>query len=66
VTFSSDINTIVTMTGRFGVAADQWLFDGKAGWAGAEVQFSARNTAGPDSFSLDDWRNGWTAGLALE
>jgi len=54
------------MTGRFGVAADQWLFDGKAGWAGAEVQFSARNTAGPDSFSLDDWRNGWTAGLALE
>jgi outer membrane immunogenic protein len=66
VTFGSDINTIVTVTGRFGVAADQWLFYGKAGWAGAEVQFSGRNTVGPDSFSFDDWRNGWTAGLGLE
>ena len=65
-TFTTDINTIATVTGRFGVAANQWLFYGKAGWAGARVELSGRNTVGPDSFSLDDWRNGWTAGLGLE
>jgi outer membrane immunogenic protein len=66
VNFSTDVNTIVTVTGRFGVAADQWLFYGKAGWAGAQVEFSGRNTVGPDSFSFDDWRNGWTVGAGLE
>ena len=66
INFSTDVNTIATVTGRFGVAADQWLFYGKAGWAGAQVEFSGRNTVGPDSFSFDDWRNGWTVGLGLE
>jgi len=66
VRFSADLNTITTVTGRFGVASDQWLFYGKAGWAGAEVEFSGRNTATLDGFSFDDWRNGWTAGVGLE
>ena len=64
--FSTDVNTIATVTGRFGVAADQWLFYGKAGWAGAEIEFSGRNTAPLDRFSFDNWRNGWTAGIGLE
>jgi outer membrane immunogenic protein len=51
-TFSADINTIATVTGRFGVAADQWLFYCKMGWAGARVELSGRNTVGPDSFLL--------------
>ena len=56
------------MTGRFGVAADQWLFYGKAGWAGAQVEFSGHNSdpLAVDRFSFDNWRNGWTAGLGLE
>src|SRR5262245_59061423 len=66
VRFSADINTIATVTGRFGVASDQWLLYGKAGWAGAQVDFSGRNPALPDSFSFDDWRNGWTLGAGLE
>jgi outer membrane immunogenic protein len=65
-TFSADVNTIATVTGRFGVAANQWLFYGKAGWAGAEVDFSGHNTAPVDRFSFDNWRNGWTAGFGLE
>jgi outer membrane immunogenic protein len=64
--FGADIHSIATVTGRFGVASDQWLFYGKAGWASARVEFSGRDTALPDSFSFDDWRNGWTAGFGLE
>jgi outer membrane immunogenic protein len=66
VTYSTDVNTIVTVTGRLGVAVDQWLLYGKAGWAGAQVDVSGRNTALPDSFSFDDWRNGWTVGAGFE
>jgi len=64
--FSADIDTIATVTGRFGFASDQWLLYGKAGWAGAQVEFSGRNTALNDSFSFDNWRNGWTLGAGLE
>jgi outer membrane immunogenic protein len=66
VNFSADVNTIATVTGRFGVAGDQWLFYGKAGWAGAQVEFSGHDTVSLDRFSFDNWRNGWTAGLGLE
>ena len=62
----ADINTVATVTGRFGFASDQWLLYGKAGWAGAQVNFSGRNTALQDSFSFDNWRNGWTLGAGLE
>ena len=64
--FSADLQSIATLTGRFGVASDQWLFYGKAGWASARVEFSGRDTVLVDSFSFDDWRSGWTAGLGLE
>src|SRR5215468_5100029 len=66
VTYSTDVNRIATVTGRLGVAAGQWLVYAKAGWAGARVDVSERNTVGPDKFSFDDWRGGWTAGAGLE
>jgi outer membrane immunogenic protein len=65
-TYSTDINTIATVTGRLGFAANQWLFYAKAGWAGAHVDVSGHNAGGPDSFSLGEWRNGWTMGAGLE
>ena len=66
VTYNTDINTIVTVTGRLGLASDQWMLYAKAGWAGAQVDVSGRNTATPDRFSFDDWRNGWTVGGGFE
>jgi outer membrane immunogenic protein len=66
--FSADIHSIATVTGRFGVAGPQWLFYGKAGWAGAQIDLSGHNTdpLAPDRFKFDDWRNGWTLGVGLE
>jgi len=66
VKYSTDINTIFTVTGRVGVAADKWLVYAKGGYAGAQVDVSGRNAALQDSFSIDDWRNGWTVGGGLE
>jgi outer membrane immunogenic protein len=66
IRFNTDINTIVTATGRIGIVADRALFYVKGGWAGARVGISGTNTALPDSFSIDDWRNGWTVGGGVE
>ena len=66
VTYSTDINSIVTVTGRLGYAADRWLIYGKAGWANARVEISGVNTGLGDSFSVDDRRSGWTVGAGLE
>ena len=66
VTYNTVDNTIVTVTGRLGVAGDQWMLYAKAGWAGTQVDLSGRNTAIPDRFSFDDWRNGWTVGGGFE
>jgi outer membrane immunogenic protein len=66
VTFSTDINSIGTLTGRIGFAGDGWLLYAKGGWATAQVEISGRNTALPDSFSISDRRNGWTVGGGLE
>jgi opacity protein-like surface antigen len=63
VTYNNNINDIVTVTGRLGVALDRWLMYAKGGWAGAQVVVSGHNA---DSFSFDDWRNGWTVGGGLE
>jgi len=63
-TYSTDIGAVATITGRLGFAVDQWLVYAKAGWAGGHVDVSGRNAV--DSFSLGDWRNGWTMGAGLE
>jgi len=66
ITYSTDIHTIVTVTGRLGVVADKWLLYAKGGWAGAQVDISGRDLVLPDSFTLNDWRNGWTVGGGFE
>src|SRR5262245_10857722 len=66
ITYSTDVNSIATVTGRIGVAAGQWLVYAKAGWPSARVDVAGRNTIGPESFSLEEWRSGWTAGAGLE
>ena len=40
VTYNDNINDIVTVTGRLGVALDRWLMYAKGGWAGAQVVVS--------------------------
>jgi len=65
-TYTTDISTIATVTGRLGFAANQWLVYAKAGWAGGHVDVSGHTAAGPDSFSVGDWRTGWTTGAGLE
>jgi outer membrane immunogenic protein len=65
-TYTTDINTIVTVTGRLGVAVNQWMIYGKAGWAGSDVDVSGRNSATLDRFSFVDWRSGWTAAGGFE
>jgi outer membrane immunogenic protein len=67
VTYSTDIRTIATVTGRMGIAAaNHLLIYAKAGWAGANVSVSGRQSAIPDSFDFTEWRNGWTAGGGAE
>ena len=66
VRYNTDISTIATVTGRLGIVADRALFYVKGGWAGANVGISGTNTGIPDSFSIDDWRNGWTVGGGVE
>ena len=66
VTYSTDINSIVTVAGRLGYAADRWLVYGKAGWANARVEVSGVNTGLGDAFSAGGRRNGWMVGAGLE
>jgi outer membrane immunogenic protein len=46
-TYSTDISTIATVTGRQGFAVDQWLVYAKAGWAGGHVDVSGIPLLGP-------------------
>ena len=69
--FTTKVNSIATVTGRIGYAWNNVLLYGKAGYAGARVQFSVSDTccvggspmgAGSDTH----WQNGWTIGTGLE
>ena len=64
--YDTDINTIVTVTGRLGVGGDQWMLYAKGGWAGASVDSVGRNPTSLERFSFDDWRSGWTVGTGFE
>jgi outer membrane immunogenic protein len=66
VTYSTDINWIGTVAGRLGFATDRALIYAKAGWATANVELSGRQSAIPDSFSIDDRRHGWVVGAGFE
>lgn len=65
--FSSKINSIATVTGRVGLAFNNWLPYIKGGYAGANVNFSVSDTVGiVGSGSQTSWHNGWTLGGGLE
>jgi outer membrane immunogenic protein len=66
--FTTKIDSIATATGRLGYAWNNWLFYGKAGYAGGHVKFSVSDTVGPatGSGSASNWQNGWTVGGGLE
>ena len=63
VSFSTEIDTIATVTGRLGYAFDRFLPYVKGGYAGADIETSGSVTGGlVDSFSVRDWEHGWTIG----
>ena len=66
--FSSKINSIATVTGRIGLAFNNWLPYIKGGYAGANVDFSVSDTvpANVGSGSGTQWHNGWTLGGGVE
>ena len=67
---TTKISSLYTVTGRIGAAWDKFLFYGKGGWAGGEVEVSAVSTAGAGGGT--SWnpgkqsRSGWVAGVGLE
>jgi outer membrane immunogenic protein len=65
--FTTKINSIATATGRLGYAWNNWLFYGKAGYAGGDVKFSVADTVGIIGSGSDShWHNGWTVGGGVE
>ena len=66
--FTTKIDSIATATGRLGYAWNNWLFYGKAGYAGGQVKFSVSDAVGPATGSGSDshWQNGWTVGGGVE
>jgi len=70
ITASEKVDWITTLAARFGWAANNWLFYGKAG--GAWVHDSATVTAvtpppgGTVSASASDTRGGWLVGAGIE
>lgn len=63
---SARIKDFATVVGRLGVAASNWLFYGKAGWAGGDVDFTARSTVGGTFYSQTAWQSGWAGGAGVE
>jgi outer membrane immunogenic protein len=58
---------LATVRGRVGFAANNALFYGTAGWAGAGVKPGVYSTATGAIFdTADQMRNGWTAGAGIE
>ncbi len=65
----TEVGTLVTVVGRLGYAWDRWLAYAKAGYAGANVKFSASDIGGggpSGSTSDSDFENGYTLGAGLE
>ena len=66
--FKTEINDLLLIVGRLGVAANNFLFYGKAGFASSNVELSGRSgvpVAGV-TFEKDERLTGWTAGAGLE
>ena len=67
---SDKMNWLATVTGRLGLAENNWLFYGKGGaaWAGFSASTVTNTPAGglAASATSSDNRNGWTAGGGIE
>jgi opacity protein-like surface antigen len=69
---STNIQSIVSLTGRLGVApSSDWLLYGKGGYAAARID--TKGTVTPDffptpiaDFITTNWHSGWTAGAGIE
>ncbi len=65
-TYTHRITSIATVTGRFGMAFDQWLFYTKLGWAGAWNKVSVVDSTIPGVGADAHWHNGVTIGSGTE
>ncbi|HLH96167.1 MAG TPA: outer membrane beta-barrel protein [Xanthobacteraceae bacterium] len=66
--FSALTDFVASATGRFGYAADHWLFYAKAGaaWVGDKYDFTGSVTGTPVAFEGLDQRLGWTVGGGID
>jgi outer membrane immunogenic protein len=63
--YTTQLNWLATITGRFGYAWDRWMLYAKGGWAGGDVGVSLTDQAGTWA-SENQWANGWTVGGGLD
>lgn len=66
VTYSAGLNELLTVTGRFGFAANQWLLYVKGGWASAKAEYKGTEAIIPDAFNLSGRTTGWVLGGGVE
>ena len=68
--FQNQLRSLLLVTGRIGYAANNWLFYGKGGYAGAKRTTSVADTGiaspGIGSGSASAWHDGWTVGTGVE
>jgi outer membrane immunogenic protein len=63
----TDIKSLYSATGSVGWAWDRWLFYGKGGWAGSQIDLSADNlNAGSSTLHASTSYSGYTLGVGLE
>lgn len=60
------INPIFTATARLGYAWDRWMAYVKAGYAGADVEFSAFDRVAGVGYQQSGWQHGYALGTGLE
>jgi outer membrane immunogenic protein len=66
VSYSAGIDNLLTVTGRLGFTANQWLLYVKGGWASAKIEYKGAESTVPDSFSISDRTTGWVLGAGVE
>ncbi|MCP0914899.1 MULTISPECIES: outer membrane protein [Legionella] len=65
--YTSDLNALGTLKGRFGYAHDEWLFNVNGGLAIANVKLTLRDTlVGISASSSRSWRPGWVLGAGVD
>lgn len=73
VVFANDTRTkvdqLATVSARLGVASGPWLFYGKVGYAGGDVNAEQNFYVAPPgnrTWSASEWHHGWVAGIGFE